>query len=53
MQVDKEEEVSATSQFALLGLVSLYATRMGKVKNIYSVKERVLLFGLRIFKAES
>ena len=33
---------SVTSQFVLLGLVSLYATRMEKVTNIYSVIERIL-----------
>ena len=53
MQVGKEEEVSATSQFALPGLVSLYATRMGKVKNIYSTIERILLFGLRNSKLKA
>jgi hypothetical protein len=30
MQVGKEEVVSVTPQFALLGLVSLYATGMGE-----------------------
>jgi len=53
MQVGKEEVVSVTSQFALLGLVSLYATGMGKVKSIFPVVERILLFDLRNFKAES
>jgi hypothetical protein len=53
MQVGKEEVVSVTSQFAFLGLVSLYATGMGKVKYIYSVIERISLLDLRNFKAES
>jgi len=53
MQVGKEEVVSVTSQFALLVHVFLYATRMGNVKNIYSVVEGILLFDLRNFRAGS